>query len=95
MVSALKRILMTNVGWTSDKRRDNHGQHQKSVIPDWELPDILYLFETECMSYRNLAYKYGVSHITIKRKIDKCKKWIEEGTFKERTQPPQSWDNLR
>ena len=94
MVSALKRNQMTNVGWASDKRRDNHGQHQKSVIADWELPNI-YFMHSGGASYRSLADKHGVSHITIKRKIDKCKKWIEEGTFEMRTQRPQSWDNLR
>tara|TARA_R110000822_G_scaffold15369_21_gene53036 strand:- start:1522 stop:1779 length:258 start_codon:yes stop_codon:yes gene_type:complete len=85
---------MANVGWNNDKRRDNHGQHQKAVIPDWELPSI-YNQHRLGKSYRELAKVYGVSHITIKRKLDKALKWMDEGTFEIRTQPPQSFHNLR
>ena len=82
-------------GWDSDKRRDNYGQNQPSKIPNWELPNILYLHETEGLNYRQIGKMYGVSHVTIKRKVDKAYKWLEEGTYRQSIGKPQSFHNLR
>ena len=82
------------VGWERDKRRDNYGQKQKAIIPDWELPKIMALHDNKSPNVQ-IALMYGVSSVTIGRKIKKAKKWIENGTFEKRTAKPQSWHNLR
>lgn len=85
---------MSNVGWDKDKRRDNHGQFQKSKIPNWELPNIMALYD-KGQTYAQIALMYDVSHVTVSRKVKKAQKWIEDGTYDQRTQQPQSYHNLR
>ena len=80
--------------WKQDGRKGNHGQHQKAVIPDWELPRIMKLHENGS-PYVQIGLMYGVSHVTISRKIKKAKKWIDDGTYSQRTQQPQKFHNLR
>lgn len=81
-------------GWANDGRRDNYGQHQKAIIPDWELPVLMNLRDRG-HSMDSIAEMYDVSKATVNRKIKKALKWKETGVFEQRTQPPQEFGTLR
>ena len=81
------------MNWKTDGRKDNYGQNQKMVIPDWELPNVMKMHQAG-ESMDEIAKTYQVSKTTIKRKIDKVKKWMEAGTFAQRTGKPQEFHNL-